>query len=120
MIQRILGNWRLLWIVQALAMLVVSLCATLLPLLFPAAQFFLRIVFLWILPCTIGAWTSCRLAHLGLNSYAAWIVPPVIHTALPWLVIGYPPHAGSAALCALISLVGAAAGDVLCKQEHAR
>ncbi len=120
MIQKILRNRRLLWIVQVLVMLIVSLCATLLPLMFPAAQLFLRIVFLWILPCAVGAWTACRLARCGLNSYAAWLLPPVIHTVLPWLVIGYPPHAGSMALCAFVSLVGAAAGDVLFKQEHSR
>ncbi len=120
MFQKIFRDWRLFWIVQALVMGIISLCATLLPLMFPAAQLFLRLVFLWLLPCVIGAWTACRLARLGLNSYAAWLVPPVLHTVLPWLVIGYPPHAGSAALCALISLIGAAAGDVLYKQEHSR
>ena len=120
MIQKIFRNWRLLWPVQALAMVLISLCATLLPLLFPAAHLPLRVIFLWILPCAAGSWTACRLACCGLNSYAAWLLPPVIHTAVPWLVIGYPPHAGSMALCAFISLVGAATGDVIYKQSHSR
>lgn len=118
--RNLLNTWRTLWIVQALVMLLIALCATLLPLYFPNAYLLLRIIFLWLLPCVAGAWTSCRLAYLGLNCYAAWLFPPIIHTAVPWLLIGYPPAVGSMALCALVSLTGAAAGDVMYKQEHSR
>jgi len=118
MIQKIFGNWRLMWPLQALMMILIALCATLLPLLFPAAHMPLRLFFLWLLPCTVGAWSSFRLTRCGLTCYAAWLLPPVMHTAVPWLVLGFPPTPISMALCALVSLVGAAAGDVLNKQEH--
>lgn len=113
MLKKLLSNWRFLWPVQLLVMLLNSLAATLLPLLFPAVVTPLRVVFLWVLPSVLGALTACRLARVGLTAYAAWLLPPIIHSAVPWLLIGYPPAPGSMLLCAFVSLVGAAAGDVL-------
>ena len=119
MIQKILKNWKLLWPLQALVMLIISLLSTFLPLLLPAAAQPLRIVFLWLLPAAAGAWTACLLAKSGLNSYAAWIVPPVIHSIVPLFFLGYLPSPFSMLLCAFVSLVGAAAGDVLIKRSRA-
>ena len=118
MIQKILKNWKLLWPVQALIMLIIALLSTFLPLLFPAAALPLRIIFLWILPSAAGAWTACLLTQSGLNSYAAWIIPPVIHSVTPLIALGYLPAPFSMLLCAFISLVGAAAGDVLSKRKQ--
>ncbi len=119
MIKKVLSEWRLLWPVQLLIMILISLCATFLPLLFLPAAALLRAVFLWLLPPVFGAWSACRLTRNGLISYAAWIAPPVIHTIVPWLTLGYPPSGLSMALCAFVSLVGAAAGDVLYRRDHA-
>ena len=119
MIQNILKSWKLLWPAQALLMLIIALLSTFLPLLFPAAALPLRIVFLWILPAAAGAWTACLLAKSGLNSYAAWIVPPIIHSIVPLLILSYLPSPFSMLLCAFVSLIGAAAGDVLSKRKHA-
>ena len=119
MIRKILTDWRRLWPVQILLLLVISLCATFLPLYVPAAATLLRVVFLWVLPPAAGAWTACLLTRCGLISYAAWIAPPLMHSVVPWLAIGYPPAGLSMALCAFVSLVGAAAGDVLYRREHA-
>ena len=118
MIQKILKNWKLLWPVQALMMTILSLLSTFLPLLFPAAALPLRVVFLWLLPAAAGAWTACLLAKSGLNCYAAWIAPPVIHSIVPLIALGYLPSPFSMLLCAFVSLVGAAAGDVLNKRKH--
>ena len=118
MIQKAFNSWRLLWPIQFFIMLVLSLCATFLPLLFPMAATPLRLVFLWLLPAVFGAWSACRLTRCGLISYAAWIVPPIVHSALPWLTLGYPPSGLSMVLCAFVSLVGAAAGDVMYRREH--
>ena len=117
--RKILNSRLVLWGVQLIVMLLISLCATFLPLLFPSISAPLRILFLWVLPAAFGAWSSCRLTRTGVISYAAWIAPPVVHSIVPWLSIGYPPAGLSMALCAFVSLVGAAAGDVLYKREHA-
>ena len=118
MIQKILKNWRLFWPVQALIMLIVALLSTFLPLLFPDFAVPLRFVFLWLLPSAAGAWTACVLSRGGLNSYAAWIVPPVVHSVVPLIVLGYLPSPFSMLLCAFISLVGAATGEVLRQRDN--
>lgn len=119
MIQKLLNNWRLFWPVQALIMLVTALCATVLPLEFPAAALPLRVIFLWLLPAAAGAWTACVLTRSGLISYAAWIVPPIVHSIVPWIILGYLPSPFSMLLCAFVSLVGAATGDVLYRRDNA-
>ena len=117
LINRIRNSWRWQWGFQLMLMLIISLCSTYLPLFFQPAATFLRAVFLWILPLLVGPLTACRVTVCGLNCYVAWIVPPVIHTAVPWLCIGYPPPPLTMLLCAFLSLVGAAAGDVLARRK---
>lgn len=119
MIQKIMRNWKLMWLLQLAIMLIVSLCASYLPLCFPSAVLVLRIIFLWFLPSLVGAWTACMLTRAGLTAYASWFLPPLVHSAVPWLLIGYPPSAASMLVCAFVSLVGAAVGDVLYRRDHA-
>ena len=118
MLRKITKSWRLLWLVQLILMLLIALADSYLPLLFPFAAIPLRVIFMWLLPLTTGAWTACALARAGLTAYAAWILPPVIHSVVPWLLIGYPPSAASMLVCAFVSLVGAATGDVLYRRER--
>lgn len=117
MIQKILNNWRLMWPLQALIMLIIALLSTFLPLLFPAAAQPLRLIFLWLLPCAAGAFTACRLSRSGLISYAAWIVPPIMHSIVPLIFLGYLPSPFSMLLCAFVSLVGAATGEVMLRRD---
>jgi len=114
--QKFLKNWRFLWPLQAVIMLIVALLSTFLPLLFPTAAGVLRFLFLWILPAAAGAWTACLLSRSGLISYAAWILPPVIHSLVPLILLGYLPSPFSMLLCAFVSLVGAATGDVMLRR----
>ena len=111
--KKILNDWRLLWPLQALIMLIAALLSTFLPLLFPTAAGPLRFLFLWLLPAFVGAWTSCLLSRSGLISYAAWIVPPIMHSLVPLFILGYLPSPFSMLLCAFVSLVGAATGEVM-------
>ena len=57
----------------------------------------------------LGAASAYRATRRGLLNYAAWIAPPVCAGASHWLLYGYPPEAAPVLLCALVSLVGAAA-----------
>jgi len=66
----------------------------------------------WTLVPLCGAATAYWLTRKGINQYLTWILPPVCYSALPWLVIGYPPKAGVMLLCVFVSVVGAAAGEV--------
>lgn len=115
--KRIFSNWRVLWPLQALLLVLNSLAATFLPLFFPQAVTVLRVVFLWILPSVLGALSACMLTRAGLISYAAWVIPPIVHSIIPWLTLGYPPPPATMLLCALSSLVGAATGDVLSRSK---
>lgn len=72
----------------------------------------------WILLPAAGFLTALRTARRGLSCYLAWIAPPVFMSAVPWLLIGYPPYAGSMLLCALTSMLGAATGDVINRRKE--
>ena len=66
----------------------------------------------------LGLISAYRATRRGLLNYAAWIAPPVCMALSHWLLWSYPPGPGPVLLCALISLVGAAAGEVLNRQEE--
>lgn len=118
MMKKLTDSWKLFWPIQAAVMLIVALCSTLLPLAFPSYALPLRVVFLWILPSLAGAWTACILSRSGLNSYLAWLVPPIVHSVVPWIVLGYLPSPFSMLLCAFISLTGAATGEVMRRRDE--
>ena len=101
-------------------MLVIALLSTFLPLLLPTAAVPIRFLFLWTLPSAAGAWTACLLSRSSLNSYAAWLIPPVVHSIVPLLILGYLPSPFSMLLCAFVSITGAAAGEELRKRDQKR
>lgn len=70
-------------------------------------------VCMWGLMPLAGAISACLATVKGLNNYAAWIAPPLMLLAGYALVWNVPAQAGPVFLCAFISLVGAAAGQVL-------
>ena len=72
---------------------------------------------LWLLMPLLGAYTALRAVRRGLLNYAAWIAPPVCECAAHVLIWGYLPPAGAMLLCAFVSLIGAAAGEVLNRQN---
>lgn len=115
--QKLLTNWRLFWPFQIILTGFIALTATFLPLLLPVAALPLRIALQWIAPCVLGAWTSFHLTRTGFVCYAAWLSPPVLQMAVPWLSIGYPPSIGSVLLCTFVSMVSAASADVLNRQK---
>ena len=60
----------------------------------------------------------------GLNNYLAWLAPAACLFAAHFALWGYSPNPGAGLLTALLSLVGAAAGQVLKerggKRKHTR
>lgn len=106
-------RWIVAWLIQIAEMLAVSALASLSLGVHPA----LYSLALWVLTPLIGAATACRAVLRGLLNYAAWIAPPVCLFAAHNLIWGYVPPAGAMLLCAFVSLVGAAAGEVLARQR---
>lgn len=64
-----------------------------------------------------GLASSCVAVCRGLNNYAAWIAPPACLYAANLIVWGYAPSAGPALVTALLSLIGAAAGQVIVERR---
>ena len=98
---------------QALVMLIASALAAFAPLIWPP----FKIILHWVLLPVLGALTAGLLAFSGVICYAAWILPPVIVSALPWLLLGYPIEPGAMLLCAFLSMIGASAGEVMRKRR---
>jgi len=107
-------------LLQLGVMALATLAATLLPLLAPARNLLLKALLQWCLLPLLGAVTSGVFARSGVTCYLAWLMPPVVLTALPWLLVGYPFAPGVMLLCCLTSMVGAATGEVLRKRSGER
>lgn len=109
-------KWPIVWLVQILAM---SLAA----LLTAFTQLTGAVIYgimAWIAMPTAGAASAYRATRRGLNNYAAWIAPPICMAAVHWLLWTYPPGFGPVLLCAFVSLVGAAAGEVMNQRKNKR
>ena len=111
-----INNWWKALAVQFLVMLAASLAAE----LSYYVSDFLRSALIWALIPIVGAVTACKCVLHGLNNYAAWIAPPVCTVAASLILWGYVPHAGPVLVCAFVSLVGAAAGEVLANENKKR
>ena len=106
-------RWLWVWLIQIAAMAALSLLASL--------SFFvsgaLYGLCLWLLMPLAGCISACIATLKGLLNYAAWLAPAVVLTAVHALLYGYAPHLGQIFLLAFVSLVGAAAGEVLLRQK---
>ena len=68
-----------------------------------------------------GAVTAYFMVRLGMNAFAAFWLPPVIATAVHWLIAGLPPLSfGMTLTAALLSIVGAAAGEETLKRAKSK
>jgi len=74
---------------------------------------------LWGITPIAGFISACIATRAGLLNYAAWPVPPLAQLAAELILWGYPSRVGPVFLCAFVSLVGAATGEVL-KRQHNR
>lgn len=110
------SGWPVAWAIQIAEMLAASALASLSLGLHPMAYS----LSLWLLMPILGAFSSCAAVRRGLLNYAAWIAPPACLCAVHTAIWGYLPPAGAMLLCAFISLIGAAAGEVLVQQKKDR
>jgi len=103
------SKWWLWWILQFISTLILSVLA--------AYCYYLGSVIhnilIWGLLPLFGAFTACLCTVRGLWNYAAWIVPPVTALLGNSIVFGFPLTPGPVFMCAFISLIGAATGEVL-------
>ena len=102
-------RWLWIWLIQIALMMAISLLAGL--------SFMLSSVLygicMWVLLPAVGAVTACIATVKGLLNYAAWIAPWACMLAAHVLLYGYAPGLGQLLLCAFVSLVGAATGEVI-------
>ena len=107
-------KWPLVWLIQAVAALLLGALTALSMWLGKTVHG----IFLWgILPLG-GMAMGCIATRRGLNNYLAWLAPPLMEVLSSLLVWGYSPSAGPVFLCAFLSLVGAATGEGLKRQNH--
>ena len=102
-------RWLWAWLGQIAVMLAVSLLASLAR---PASEALYSLL-TWALVPAAGLLTACAAVRLGLNNYLAWLAPAPCLYAAHYALWRFSPSAGAALLTAFLSLVGAAAGDVL-------
>lgn len=73
----------------------------------------------WALTPAMGLISAYMITVRGVNNYAAWIAPPLAMVGAHYLAFFYlPASPGAIFICALASVVGAAAGDVSKKLKH--
>ena len=109
-------KWPVAWLVQIAEMLAFGALIALSDLL----GGWIYGILSWAGMSLIGLISACRTTRRGLNNYLAWIAPPVCMALTHYLIWTYPPHPGPILLCAFVSLVGAAAGEVLNQRENQR
>lgn len=109
------GKWLVIWLIQAASMLTLSVGIALSYYLSAT----LHNLLLWIGLSAAGFTSACLATKKGLLNYAAWIMPPTAGFMGHYWVWSYMPGAGPVLLCAFVSLVGAATGEVI-KQQNKR
>lgn len=109
-------RWAIAWLVQIAGMMAAGALTALTDMLHPAVFAVLS----WAAMPLLGLLSACWVTRRGLLNYAAWIAPPVCMWLSHYLIWQYSPAPGPALLCAFLSLVGAAAGEVLNGQKKKR
>ena len=106
-------RWYVAWAIQIIEMLLAGLLASASNLVSAP----LYAVLLWAGAPLAGLFTSCRAVRRGLNNYLAFLAPaPCLYLAHA-LLWGFIPQAGPGLVTAFLSLIGAAAGEVLNRRK---
>lgn len=111
------GVWVAL--VQTVAYATLGVLMVLMPMLVPSdrALWTYRLCDWAVLPA-LGAVAAYFATRKGLHYMISWIGPPILMTAAYWTMSGMPPmNAASVMLCALVSIIGSAAGHEMNKRK---
>ena len=106
-------HWLWVWLIQIASSLLFALPISLSLWLGGAVH----ALCMWGLSPILGFLSGLIATRKGLLNYAAWIAPPVMLFVGYEIAWGYPPAPGPVFLCGFISLVGAAAGEVLNQRQ---
>ena len=110
--------WALSFCVQALAMGMLGAMAALSGLVLSGRVLAaVHSACIWPLQSALGLYTGFCSAKRGVPAILAWPAAPACFAAVYWAIVGMAPSIGAAALCALASVVGASAGEVLLKRS---
>lgn len=110
-------RWPRLVAAQALTATVLTAAAVF---LLPADSVagFPYLAMMWFAVPLSGALTAFYMVRRGVVAFAAFWLPPILHTLVHWLVAGLPPlSALMPVTTALLSMVGAAAAEELTKRK---
>lgn len=102
-------KWPVVWLVQMVLMLLAGAAFAPTEMLGAMGSGLVQ----WVVLPLLGAVSAYRATRRGLLNYVAWLAPPVCMAAGYCLVWSYLPEPGPVLLCAFVSLVGAAAGEVM-------
>ena len=102
-------GWLLAWLIQIAAMLVVCLLQAL---TYPVSPV-LYAALLWVGLPLAGFATALLAVRHGLNNYLAFLAPAPCLYAAHYALWRFAPSAGAALVTCLVSLVGAATGEVM-------
>ena len=111
-------SWLWAWLIQIFGFLILnSLVINVAPYLGPAmgAVYW---GYMWVAVPVLGLLSSYWATRRGLLNYLSWVAPPSCHWVCPMIWMGYPPDAMCVVICSLVSLVGAAAGEVMNQREE--
>ena len=106
-------KWLWILLIQFISMLLLSLALE--------QTYYLNItlhsVCTWVVYPVAGLFSACLATRKGLLNYAAWLVPPAMQFLGYYICWPYSIKPGPVFLCAFISLIGAAAGEVLKRRD---
>ena len=105
-------KWPIIWLLQCAAMLAAS-ALTALSLWLGGT---VHAVMSWGFMPLAGFFAAMTATRAGLLNYSAWLAPPLMMFIAHRVFWAYSPKVGPVFLCAFISLVGAASGEVLKQQ----
>ncbi|MGI6238071.1 MAG: hypothetical protein ACOYI5_00400 [Christensenellales bacterium] len=75
-------------------------------------------IFSWYALPAFGAINAYLATVKGLNNYLAWITPPAVGVVAHYAAFFWLPEAGPVFACAVLSVVGAAAGEVVKRRRE--
>lgn len=115
------GKWYWALLLQGLSFFTVSVICIFLPFLFENGAPVIEKASQFVALPVIGGVSAYVSTRKGLNNYVAIVAPPILMPVAYQLLTGAAPYYfGGVFLCALVSIIGAAAGEVVNMRENAR